>query len=113
MDRLAAGMFFVDLNFRQTPRIIATAVLHGADGVALIDPGPASTLPKLRHDLLEAGMSMKDVTAIVLTHIHLDHAGATGTLVRENPRLKVYVHERGAPHLVEPERLLASAARLY
>jgi glyoxylase-like metal-dependent hydrolase (beta-lactamase superfamily II) len=113
MDRLAAGISFVDLNFRQAPRIIATAVLHGTGGVAVIDPGPTSTLPTLRQDLGEAGISMSDVTAVLLTHIHLDHAGATGTLIRENPRLKVYVHERGAPHLVDPERLLASATRLY
>ena len=113
MDRLAAGISFVDLKFRQTPRIVATAVLHGASGVALIDPGPTSTLPTLRHGLDEAGISMTDVTSIVLTHIHLDHAGATGTLIQENPRQKVYVHEKGARHLVDPERLLASATRLY
>jgi len=53
------------------------------------------------------------VTAIVLTHIHLDHAGASGTLVRENPRLRVYVHEKGAPHMANPEKLIASATRLY
>jgi glyoxylase-like metal-dependent hydrolase (beta-lactamase superfamily II) len=53
------------------------------------------------------------LTAILLTHIHLDHAGATGTLVRENPRLRVYVHERGAPHMIKPVRLLESALRLY
>jgi glyoxylase-like metal-dependent hydrolase (beta-lactamase superfamily II) len=56
---------------------------------------------------------VRDVTALLLTHIHLDHAGATGTLVRENPVLRVYVHERGAPHLVDPSKLLASATRLY
>ena len=113
MDSLAAGISFVDLKFRQTPRIIATAVLHGTGGVALLDPGPSSTLPTLRHDLGAAGITMSDVTTIVLTHIHLDHAGAAGTLIRENPRLKIYVHERGAAHLVDPARLLASAARLY
>src|SRR4029077_7078337 len=57
--------------------------------------------------------SMGDVTALVLTHIHLDHAGATGTLVRERPGLQVYVHQKGAPHMIDPERLLASATRLY
>ena len=56
---------------------------------------------------------MRDVTALLLTHIHLDHAGATGSLVRENPALRVYVHERGAPHLVDPSKLLASASLLY
>ena len=113
MDRLASGISYVDLRFRNTPKIIATVVLHGPGGVALLDPGPASTLPTLKRELGEAGMTIGDVTAIVLTHIHLDHAGATGTLVRDNPALKVYVSEKGAPHLVDPSKLLASAARLY
>jgi glyoxylase-like metal-dependent hydrolase (beta-lactamase superfamily II) len=56
---------------------------------------------------------MTDVNALLLTHIHLDHAGASGTLVRQNPRLKVYVHEKGAPHMASPEKLIASATRLY
>jgi glyoxylase-like metal-dependent hydrolase (beta-lactamase superfamily II) len=56
---------------------------------------------------------MRDVTALLLTHIHLDHAGATGSLVRENPNLRVYVHDRGAPHLIDPSKLLASASLLY
>ena len=56
---------------------------------------------------------MDDVTALLLTHIHLDHAGATGTLAREVPGLRVYVHERGAPHMAQPEKLIASATRLY
>ena len=113
MDVLAAGISFFDLNFQGSPRVIATAVLHGPQGVALVDPGPASSLPALRRALQGAGMSMGDVTSLVLTHIHLDHAGATGTLVAENPRLRVYVHQRGAPHLVDPSKLLASASRLY
>ena len=94
--------------------MIACAVLHGPGGVALIDPGPSSTLPALRSaPLPAAGISLADVTTILLTHIHLDHAGATGTLVRENPRLRVYVHEIGAPHMADPSKLLASATRLY
>ena len=113
MERLATGVSYIDLKFRETPRIIATAVLQSPGEVALLDPGPTSTLPTLRGELATAGISMAEVTAIVLTHIHLDHAGATGTLVHENPGLKVFVHERGAPHLIDPERLIASAARLY
>ena len=113
MITLASGLSYLDLRFRGTPRIIATAVLHGPGGVALVDPGPSSTLPVLRRELEQAGMSMADVRALVLTHIHLDHAGATGTLVHENPGLRVYVHEKGAPHMVDPEKLLASATRLY
>jgi glyoxylase-like metal-dependent hydrolase (beta-lactamase superfamily II) len=113
MITVAPGLSYVDVRFCGMPRVIATAVLHGPGGVALIDPGPSSTLPALRGGLEQAGVSFEDVRALVLTHIHLDHAGATGTLVREHPHLRVYVHERGAPHMIDPGRLLASAARLY
>src|SRR5262245_22485034 len=113
METLAAGISFVDLQFQGTARIIATVVLHGPGGVALLDPGPTTTWPTLQSALERAGISLDDVNAIVLTHIHLDHAGVTGTLVRQNPKLRVYVHERGAPHMVDPSKLLASATRLY
>src|SRR5438105_340455 len=113
MINLATGLSYFDLDFMQLPRIIATAVVHGPGGVALIDPGPTSTLPRLRSALAAAGISMKDVTTVLLTHIHLDHAGATGTLVKELPKLRVFVHEKGAPHMANPDKLLASATRLY
>jgi glyoxylase-like metal-dependent hydrolase (beta-lactamase superfamily II) len=113
MITLAAGLSYLDLEFEHLPRIVATAVVQGSDGVALVDPGPSSTLPTLRATLSAAGISMRDVTTILLTHIHLDHAGATGTLVGEHPRLRVYVHEKGAPHMANPDKLLASATRLY
>lgn len=113
METLASGIAYLDLHFLGVPRVIATGVLHGAAGVALVDPGPSSTLPVLRESLAKAGISMNDVTDILLTHIHLDHGGAVGTLVREQPGLRVYVHERGAPHMANPEKLIASAARLY
>jgi glyoxylase-like metal-dependent hydrolase (beta-lactamase superfamily II) len=113
MNRLAAGISYTDLNFQQHPRIIASVVLHGSGRVALIDPGPSSTLPTLKRELAAGGLAIGDVDTLLLTHIHLDHAGASGTLVRENPRLRVFVHEKGASHLENPERLLASASRLY
>ena len=113
MITLATGLSYLDLRFQGVPSVIATAVLHGSGGVALVDPGPSSTLGTLRTALSDAGLAMSDVTEVLLTHIHLDHAGVTGTLVRENPRLRVYVHERGAPHLINPDKLLASATRLY
>jgi len=74
----------------------------------LVDPGPESSLPTL----LEA-LGDEKPRAVLLTHIHLDHAAATGAMVRRWPDLEVYVHERGAPHLVDPSKLLASAERLY
>lgn len=113
MTTLAAGVEYVDLQFLGRQGIIATAVLRDARGVALIDPGPSSTLPALEAALGRRGISFADVRQILLTHIHLDHAGASGTLVRGNPQIEVFVHARGAPHLIDPRRLLASAARLY
>jgi glyoxylase-like metal-dependent hydrolase (beta-lactamase superfamily II) len=113
MITLAAGLDYVDLNFLGIPEIIATAVLHGSAGVALIDPGPSTTLKGLKQSLRRKGISFDDIRQILLTHIHLDHAGATGSLVRENPGIEVFVHERGAPHMIEPSKLLASAGRLY
>lgn len=113
MRPLAAGVSYCDLNFQSRPRIIAAALLHGAGGAAIVDPGPSSTRPVLEAELRAAGVSMRDVQALVLTHIHLDHAGAAGPLVRDYPGLRVYVHERGAPHLIDPSKLLASASQLY
>ena len=113
MNTLAAGISYIDVNFLGIPGIIATAVLHGPGGVALIDPGPTSTLPALRAALAQAGIGSTDVRSIVLTHIHLDHAGATGTIVHEHPDVRVYVHEKGAPHMIDPGKLLASATRLW
>jgi glyoxylase-like metal-dependent hydrolase (beta-lactamase superfamily II) len=113
MITLAPGVSYTDVHFIGLPGIIASVVLHGPGGAAIIDPGPTSTLPALVAGLSRAGIAMADVSALLLTHIHLDHAGATGTLVRQQPELRVYVHEKGAPHLVDPTRLLASATRLY
>jgi glyoxylase-like metal-dependent hydrolase (beta-lactamase superfamily II) len=104
---------YIDLDFQQTPRTIATALLSGSDGVTLIDPGPTSCLGALEQGLDEHGMALTDVRALLLTHIHLDHAGAAGSIVARVPHVRVYVHEVGAPHLIEPEKLLASATRLY
>jgi glyoxylase-like metal-dependent hydrolase (beta-lactamase superfamily II) len=113
MHTLATGLSYIDLQFLGTPGIIAAGVAHGPGGVALIDPGPSSTLPVLRAELDRAGIALADVRVLLLTHVHLDHAGASGTLVRERPDLRVYVHETGAPHMIDPERLVASATRLW
>jgi glyoxylase-like metal-dependent hydrolase (beta-lactamase superfamily II) len=77
-------------------------------GEALVDPGPESSIQAVL-----AALGDERPRALLLTHIHLDHAAATGALVRRWPELEVYVHERGAPHLVDPTKLLASAERLY
>jgi glyoxylase-like metal-dependent hydrolase (beta-lactamase superfamily II) len=94
------------------PHVIGTYLLLG-DAPAIVDPGPASTLAGLEAGLAAHGLALYDLHSILLTHIHLDHAGATGSLVRRNPRLRVYVHQRGAPHLIDPTKLLRSATRIY
>lgn len=104
---------YIDLRFRGCDRVIATAVLPGPDGVTLVDPGPTSCLPALEDGLRQRGLTLRDVRALLITHIHLDHAGAAGTIVERVPAIRVNVHERGAPHLIDPSRLLASATRLY
>lgn len=103
----------IDLGHRGYPSAIAAAVLELSDGIAIVDPGPASTLPALERGLAAQGVGWNDVHAVLLTHIHLDHAGASGSIVQRNPSARVYVHERGAGHMRDPERLLASAARIF
>jgi glyoxylase-like metal-dependent hydrolase (beta-lactamase superfamily II) len=103
----------IDVNWMGRPKSIAAALVQ-SDGVnALIDPGPTSTLETLRAEMRRHGVSVKDLHAILLTHIHLDHAGAVGALVKENPKLEIFVHEFGAIHMADPSKLLASAGRLY
>lgn len=113
MQTIARGITYADLNFLGKPKIIATAAIQSPGGVALVDPGPSTCLDTLRAELGGQGIGIADVRAILLTHIHLDHAGATGTLVRENPEIQVYVHERGARHMADPAKLINSATRLY
>src|ERR1043165_2143182 len=103
----------IDLHHMGQAETVASCLLESEAGPLLIDPGPAATLPALRSGLAAAGYAVGDLAAVLLTHIHLDHAGASGTLARENPRLTVYVHQAGAPHVVDPSKLLASATRLY
>jgi glyoxylase-like metal-dependent hydrolase (beta-lactamase superfamily II) len=107
------SIFTLDDNWIGHSRSIATALLESGGHRAIVDPGPGSTLETLRQQLRARGLSVGDLDAILLTHIHMDHAGATGALVRENPRLAVYVHSKGAPHMIDPSKLLASALRLW
>jgi glyoxylase-like metal-dependent hydrolase (beta-lactamase superfamily II) len=113
VERLMTFPQVIDHEYMGAKEIIATLVLDSDGGYALVDPGPSVTLPTLTAKLLALGVPVSEISTLLLTHIHLDHAGATGSLVRRNPRIAVYVHERGAPHLADPSRLLASAKRLY
>ena len=113
VSALAAGISLIDLNFLDRPHAIAAATVEMRGCVAIVDPGPSTCLPTLDRSLQARGIRLTDVTHILLTHIHLDHAGATGTILRAHPHVRVLVHERGAPHLVDPSRLVASASRLW
>ena len=110
---IGGGASIVDLHHLGRPRIIGVNVLDLAEGIALVDPGPEARMPTLRSGLAAMGRSLADVRAILLTHIHLDHATAAGAIVREAPGAVVFVHAAGAPHMVDPARLLASAGRIY
>ena len=113
MTILAPGLSWVDLLFLGRPHAIATAVVRTPGTMALIDPGPSTCLESLDLGLQQQGLRLSEITDILLTHIHLDHAGVTGTIVRRYPHVNVFVHERGAAHLTDPGKLMASAARLY
>lgn len=111
-SRLPDDIKLVDDRFLGRPHLIGTYILPGEQPV-LVDPGPATTLDNLLAGLAVHGLTPDELHGVLLTHIHLDHAGATGKLVARAPHVQVYVHEIGAPHMVAPERLLRSAARLY
>jgi glyoxylase-like metal-dependent hydrolase (beta-lactamase superfamily II) len=103
----------IDLHFGGSPRAIGVYLVETDDGPALFDSGPSSTTQALDAGLAAHGLELTDIRHLLLSHIHLDHAGAAGTLVRRHPGLTVWVSEVGAPHLVDPSRLEKSARRLY
>jgi glyoxylase-like metal-dependent hydrolase (beta-lactamase superfamily II) len=103
----------IDLFHQGNARTIAAYVVDTDDGPALFDCGPTTTVSALKDGLTQHGLELTDIRHLLLSHIHLDHAGAAGVLVREHPTLQVHVSEIGAPHLVAPERLERSARRLY
>jgi len=101
----------IDLNFQGKTQAIASYLIRDGDAVVLIESGPGSTLSALEAGLANEGLSFRDLTHVLLTHIHLDHAGAAGWLSQQGA--EIYVHPIGAPHLLNPEKLIASATRIY
>lgn len=104
-------VYTLDLEFKGRPGTIASYLIPHARGVALVETGPGSTLPTLITRLKEHNLQVEDITDVFLTHIHLDHAGASGWLAQHGVR--IHVHPNGAPHLLNPEKLLHSASRIY
>ncbi len=103
----------LDLDFGGRSHAIGVYLVDTSDGLALFDCGPSSTLPTLERRLAEQGLELSDIRHLLLSHIHLDHAGAAGSIVRGHPGITVWVSALGAPHLVDPSRLERSARRLY
>jgi glyoxylase-like metal-dependent hydrolase (beta-lactamase superfamily II) len=110
---IAPRTHLIDIEYLGRPSAIASCILETDDGLAVIDPGPRSSLDGLFRGMERDGLPPSDIRHILLTHIHLDHAGATGELVRRDPRISVYVHQRGARHVIDPSKLMASALRIY
>jgi glyoxylase-like metal-dependent hydrolase (beta-lactamase superfamily II) len=101
----------LDLHFLGHPQTIASFLVRGPGGPVLIETGPGSTLPALQSGLAAFGLTPADIHDVLLTHIHLDHAGAAGWLAQQGAT--IHVHHVGAPHMAQPERLLTSARRIY
>lgn len=104
-------IYTLDLNFQDTPHTIASYLVIGPEGPVLVETGPGSTLTHLVDRLDEHGYQPSDVRHVLVTHIHLDHAGTAGWWAQQGAQ--IYVHHVGAPHLIDPTKLLTSAARIY
>lgn len=111
--RIADDLWVLDTLYQGVPGVIASYLLTGQDGLALVDVGSAATVDQLLRSVRATGNAPDDIRHVILTHVHLDHAGAAGTLARLLPQARVYVHPLGAPHLIDPGKLLASAERIY
>jgi glyoxylase-like metal-dependent hydrolase (beta-lactamase superfamily II) len=101
----------IDLNFQNKTQAIASYLIRHEYGAVLIESGPGSTLSALEASLAKENLSPRDITHVLLTHIHLDHAGAAGWLARQGAQ--IFVHPNGAAHMLNPEKLIASATRIY
>lgn len=107
----AAKVHTLDLNFQGYKNAIASYLIPHSEGAVLIECGPGSTIPELEATLADHKYNPGDITDVLLTHIHLDHAGSAGWLARQGAH--IHVHNIGAPHLIKPDRLLSSAERIY
>jgi glyoxylase-like metal-dependent hydrolase (beta-lactamase superfamily II) len=111
--RIDEGVSLLDLRFQGSPSAIGSYLLTGDGDAVLLEIGPGSTRVALEAGLRRAGLTMADISRLIVTHIHLDHAGAAGVLMRDYPHLRLSVHEKAAPFLVSLDRLWNSAGRIY
>ena len=101
----------IDLNFLDTKQSIGSFLIPTAKGPVLIESGPETTFSVLKAGIEKAGYKIEDIYAVLLTHIHFDHAGAAWKFAKNGT--KIYVHQVGLPHLANPEKLWNSAAQIY
>jgi glyoxylase-like metal-dependent hydrolase (beta-lactamase superfamily II) len=113
LRQLAPHITLIDLQFQGRVETIAAYLIYNGETAALIETGPASTIDTLLEGIQAAGAPLEALRQIFVTHIHLDHASGASVLARQLPWTRIYVHPAGAPHLADPSKLLASAARLY
>ncbi|HKF36287.1 MAG TPA: MBL fold metallo-hydrolase [Ktedonobacteraceae bacterium] len=113
VTQLSPGTWQISHPFLGENEVIGSYLLAGGNELAVIDPGPGSVVESLLASIREAGFEPADVTHLIATHVHLDHAGGTGTLVKHMPGAQVYVHRKGAPHLVDTAKVVASASRIF
>lgn len=112
-EHVAENTILLDLGFQGVPGAIGSYLLTGGDELVLIESGPSTTRVSLERGFREAGYDLANVSRVILTHIHLDHAGGMGTLMRDYPHMRTSVHPDAAPFLVNPERLVKSSARIF
>ena len=111
-DRIAPGVLQIDTLLGGWERVTAGYLIEGPEPV-LVETGSQSSVPALLAALDDLGVDAGELAGVAVTHIHLDHAGGVGDVARAFPNATVYVHEKGARHLADPERLVSSAARVY
>lgn len=113
LHHLAEQITCIDTQFQGRPEVIAAYLFYDGVNAALVETGPASTVDNLLEGVQAGGVPLEAVRQLIVTHIHLDHAGGAGVIARRLPWVKVFVHPIGAPHLADPAKLIASAARIY
>ena len=110
---LGDGVHLLDLDFQGFAGAVAAYLVRDGDDAVLVETGPGSSQRALVAGLAAVGVSPAELTGVVVTHIHLDHAGGAGSLLADAPRARFYVHPAGAPHMVDPSKLIRSATRIY
>ncbi len=113
ITKLSPSLWQISLPFQNVHGIVGSYLLTGKNDLVILDPGPASMTEALLAGIREVGFDPEAVTHLLVTHVHLDHAGAVGSLVRRLPMAHVYAHSKGAPHLLDSSKVMASASRVF